>query len=433
MSYRLGCSMEQSSIIQTRSATDIWLIGPVSELLVGKKLPTSRQVLSVFFHQHKVLKKTVRDSARFAVRLVLEFWNKARIPTTIERNVIDKLEKLFDSWGKLKKNSKRETVVQKTNETVFQAEIDKLFDIAHADALTLIKIPEDRLFLNDQRADRKGYMAGVDNVLAKKEERSKKRQISQQELQRQEDERKKQCHSVSSASLYVSDAEMSTDELDEEFSPPSSVKIEKRPANIISPQLASALDRTNVSDRDATYLLAATAQSLGHDIGNFNISRASIRRVRIANRTMAVQRLKEQFISHESHQLTVHWDGKLLPDITGHATVDRLPVLVSGHGIEQLLGVPKLNHGTGEETSNAVIHQLKEWVMIDRVKAMCFDTTASNTGCHAGACSLIEKKLDKDLLFLACRHLVHEIILADVFKHAVGASSGPEIGLFKRF
>lgn len=34
---------------------------------------------------------------------------------------------------------------------------------------------------------------------------------------------------------------------------------------------------------------------------------------------------------------------------------------------------------------------------------------------------------------LACRHHVHEIILAHVFKHGVGASSGPEIGVFKRF
>jgi hypothetical protein len=93
-----------------------------------------------------------------------------------------------------------------------------------------------------------------------------------------------------------------------------------------------------------------------------------------------------------SHSLRIGMVSCLLPDIIGHATNDRLPVLVSGHGIEQLLGVPKLNHGTGEEPTNAFIHQLKEWGLTDRVKAMCFDTTASNTGCHAGACSQIEKK-----------------------------------------
>ena len=32
--------------------------------------------------------------------------------------------------------------------------------------------------------------------------------------------------------------------------------------NMVLPELASALDRTTVSDRDATYMFAGTAQSL---------------------------------------------------------------------------------------------------------------------------------------------------------------------------
>ena len=43
----------------------------------------------------------------------------------------------------------------------------------------------------------------------------------------------------------------------------------------------------------------------------------------------------------------VHWHGKLLEDITGNETVDRLPILISGSGKEQLLGVPKIDRGTG--------------------------------------------------------------------------------------
>jgi hypothetical protein len=34
-------------------------------------------------------------------------------------------------------------------------------------------------------------------------------------------------------------------------------------------------------------------------------------------------------------------------DITGHETVDRLPILVSGKEVDQLLAVPKLVPGTG--------------------------------------------------------------------------------------
>jgi hypothetical protein len=74
-----------------------------------------------------------------------------------------------------------------------------------------------------------------------------------------------------------------------------------------------------------------------------------------------------------------------------------------------------------------------EWGLENQVKAMCFDTTASNTGRRIGACGLIETKLGKNLLYLACRHHLHEIVVGDVFKHCFGPSSGPDIGLFKRF
>ena len=47
----------------------------------------------------------------------------------------------------------------------------------------------------------------------------------------------------------------------------------------------------------------------------------------------------------------MHWDGKLIPDLSGIGTVDRLTVLVTG-GAEshasQLLAVPKLPSGKGE-------------------------------------------------------------------------------------
>ena len=45
----------------------------------------------------------------------------------------------------------------------------------------------------------------------------------------------------------------------------------------------------------------------------------------------------------------VHWDGKILPEMRGQGKVDRLPILVSGDGMEKLLGVPKLAAGTGEQ------------------------------------------------------------------------------------
>ena len=45
----------------------------------------------------------------------------------------------------------------------------------------------------------------------------------------------------------------------------------------------------------------------------------------------------------------IHWDGKLLFNLTGPATIDRLPVLIPGVNTQQLLSVPKFYRSTVAE------------------------------------------------------------------------------------
>jgi len=110
----------------------------------------------------------------------------------------------------------------------------------------------------------------------------------------------------------------------------------------------------------------------------------------------------------------VHWDGKILPKISGQGKVDRLPILVSRDGMEKLLGVPKLAAGTGEQEAEAIYIMLTQCKLVDKVQAMSFDTTSGNTGHLHGACTLLEKKMGHELLWLACCHHVMELILSSV-------------------
>jgi len=89
--------------------------------------------------------------------------------------------------------------------------------------------------------------------------------------------------------------------------------------------------------------------------------------------------------------------------------------------------------GTGRDTADAILQQLKSWQCESFVIGMFFDTTASNTGRHSGACQLVQNALNRNLLWLACRHHMHEILLSDVFTLCFGPSSGPEVIFFKRF
>lgn len=94
----------------------------------------------------------------------------------------------------------------------------------------------------------------------------------------------------------------------------------------------------------------------------------------------------------------------MLPDVTGNRNVDRLPIIITSSNTEQLLGVPQLPSSTGLEVSSAVFVALQEWSLADKVQGVVFDTTASNTSRLNGACVLLEQKLNKNLLFLACCH-----------------------------
>ena len=177
------------------------------------------------------------------------------------------------------------------------------------------------------------------------------------------------------------------------------------------------------------HIISASSQEQG--TSSSAISRSSIRCARRSTRKAAAAEIKEHFSPGVA--LTVHWDGKLLPDATRSTKVDRLPVLVTGESVSKLLAVPKLPSGTGEAMSSAVVASLVEWSLTDNVQSMSLDTTASNTGVRVGACLLIERKFRKPLLHLACRHHVHEVIIEKVFTECLGSSSGPGIDIFKKF
>ncbi|KAE8741745.1 hypothetical protein FOCC_FOCC012740 [Frankliniella occidentalis] len=68
------------------------------------------------------------------------------------------------------------------------------------------------------------------------------------------------------------------------------------------------------------------------------------------------------------------------------------------------------------------------------VKCVCSDTTSSNTGWRIGAIKLLEEGLDRQLIYLACRHHSFEVIPKHLFDELIEKSSSPDIGkLCKRF
>lgn len=428
--------------VLTRNKTEIWLIGQVASQFNQTKLPTIREALSVLFHYKQEQNQTIKESTYSTVNDILLIWDKARIPTRQKIHVVQKLEKIFNEWQNLKKNKEnkaKRSESLKQRETQWQDKIDALFDIAHANALDMIRIDEDRQFLIAQRqAGRPGKMGSVDKKLAKKETEIELKKA------RLELRRKKELQDIKTMIDKIPAEDNLTDsDTDSETEPPettvtcmpgpSSNSLPKKRGRkqIVGEKLAVSLDVTKLSDRNAALVLTSTIKELGCDPADYSVNYSSIRRQRIKTRQSLAENLKKEF--SPDVPLTVHWDGKMLEDISGHTVVDRLPILVSGENVDQLLSVPKLESGSGELTATAVYDTVLSWGLSDKVKSLCFDTTAVNTGSRNGACVLIEQKFDKEMLWLACRHHVLEIMLETIVVSGLGPSTGPEILLFKRF
>ena len=106
-----------------RKRTLVYAVGSTLEEIPKSRLPTSRQVLQRYFHQLKMGMPgfaTKHSAATETVREVIEIWDKARIPTMEERNIVRKLERMVGKWELLKKHEKKKTDNQKAKEAAFQ-------------------------------------------------------------------------------------------------------------------------------------------------------------------------------------------------------------------------------------------------------------------------------------------------------------------------
>lgn len=417
----------------TRSSAEVWLLGKATKQLSSSRLATNRDVLLCLQFHHLEDHKTVKESIHYTIQEVLAIWSNARIPTQRIDSCERKLSKLFNTYQRLKIDRKKEWESCRITESMFNDDLLELFDLAAKNAMETMKNEEDKQFLAMQREDVSSCsMAGCDRLLAEKEARKRAREDSAscRRLKEQQKLRHPAASVIDGSSTEDTDG-------DEEFKVPSSsatsLSSAKRAKNIISsPEVAGALDRMNIPDRAAMFVVASVAKALGHPLNDLTLSRSSIRRARMTIRNEVSETDKEYFST--DYPLLLHWDGKMLPDIGGgKQTVDRIAVLVTGNGIEQLLAVPKIESGTGEEQAVACLKVLDDWNIRHKVRGLVFDTTSSNTGIHRGACVIIEKAIGHELVNIACRHHIMEVILSSVFTALFGGTGAPEVGMFKRF
>ncbi|XP_057328584.1 uncharacterized protein LOC130669614 [Microplitis mediator] len=413
-----------------------YLIGvPISELR-DNKLPTYRDVINLFIYKHTILNLTIRQSSTNTICELNNVWYKFSIPTSRCQYNIKKLESFYQLYQNLKKNSRgKKTPIHIEKIKGFKTKLDKLFDISQSSEVE--NLPSDiKSFLLKSR-ERGGYRC---STLVTNEISNVNQEPPEQHEENTEDDNENDCNtknlsrklsqfslsSQSKQSSDISDNKRVHSDFEDELP-----KAKIRKISFITPELVAALDRTQITDRQAMFIICATLDSLGLDVDDYCVSHSTIHNHRKKFRNIIAESIKEK--SNFPKCLTLHWDGKLLSTNSSTSKVEKLPILVTGINTEMLLDAPILYESTGVEHAEMIHEVLLQWNVQDKIKALCSDTPSVNTGCMNGTCTLLTEKLGREVLYFACRHHTHEIMLRKVVETAWPATNSPNVPIFKRF
>lgn len=204
--------------------------------------------------------------------------------------------------------------------------------------------------------------------------------------------------------------------------------------HVLTEKVVATLDKCKLSYRNSTRIVTAVAEALGIDVQSLIITKTAMYDARRKIREKESERIKTLFKNEKiDRPMIVHWDGKIMPDSVECQKQDRMPIIITYGKNSKILNVPALPNGKGETQADYIYKALKDWGLLDSVQILCCDTTNSNLGRIKGAAVLLEQKLERDLLYLPCRHHILEIVLSGVFSIKFNKKTGPEVDFFLKF
>lgn len=423
-------------------------------------LPSYGDVMRNYLQVRNLLKQRSKKDPSFddvfskLLPKIFKLWNKASIPVLSQKRVYDMLRNYHGKYRNiLKSKGKKGSAAFDKKLESFIADSMKLFDIAACKCFpfdtckcqTLFKVPVvEQEFLLDQRSGRKMRIGSVDKITTEKlvrrdMRRSKERQRVEKYMEASELEMSvpgpsNEIHSTSSCDEFDSGSD---------FSDPSQPMRTSKPktANqmrVKLPSLASACDRTGVSDRAAATVASAVLQDLGiiSDADKTNvIDRMKVRRERKRKRKTFDQKVETETASSlEAAPIGLYFDGRkdkaLIHEQKGtkyyrkevsqeHYTLVMEPSSTFWGHVS-----PKTSRAS--DIKDAIVSFLNNHkVNTARIIVAGCDGTNTNTGSRGGVIALLEKEFKKPLQRLICLFHGNELPLGHLHKSLDGKTSGP--------
>ena len=177
--------------------------------------------------------------------------------------------------------------------------------------------------------------------------------------------------------------------------------------------------------------LASIIKKSGGDLDDFVVSTSTTRREGVKAVTEDPDDIKKNKIKNS---LTGFY-GKAVTEFTDGSPLnqERIAVIVSSPSLQypQVLGVPPAKSSKGVDQLGVVVKLLEEWQLKEFIMAIGFDTTASNTGVHAGAVTLAEEYIGQPCMWSACQRHINELHIKHASERVFGPTSSPSDKLFK--
>ena len=444
----------------TGSRPAFYLMGQAPTSMKPSKLPTKGIVLARFLANLE--NSSVTEAEGITRNEVKQIWvhhfgerlvqgkdivlgeedEEKRIVRT-DRHIDLLIKGLHKEWNSLEKESRRPARASKPNfkkkEDMFREDMRVPFNIAKARYEEIIKesgiidwVEECQHLSNQLSVGQPGCIAQADTHQRTTDTRKITDKLSAIGTEIKENEAKSELLARKKAAEEA-DSDPENIDIDNNNDPEYTVKQPKGKKKIdVMSKISITSDRANVSYQARTMIVASTANALGIDINDTNISKTTAWRKAQEVRIKTSDGIKEKFECPD--HCIGHFDGKTLT-IKGNEKTNRICVYVTGGGenpIRKLLGVPETPSGTGAAEAKVVTDTLTSWDIHDEVVGIVFDTTSSNTGIDSGACKFIEEWAGSAILWLACRHHIAELHIMRATKAVLGDTTDPGVKLFKR-
>ncbi|XP_044595356.1 uncharacterized protein LOC123272552 [Cotesia glomerata] len=136
-----------------------YLVGFEIKKINNNRLPSYRDVLSLFMFKHMSLKMTIRNSSASVISEISAVWAKFMIPTIRPQHSIKKLEKFYAKYKDLKKNRSREkkSKAQQRHVQNFKERLDQLFDISSSTAVKNLPKELQQFLIECQKGNNNSY------------------------------------------------------------------------------------------------------------------------------------------------------------------------------------------------------------------------------------------------------------------------------------